>query len=447
MENFRLNKQIVYAAGMMGWSIMINLIGVMLIFYYLPPDGSGLAVLISQNRWFHIFNILAVILASGRLIDAFYDPFIARMSDKSKNKRGRRIPFMLYSVLPSAVFCILVFYPPVQGISHSNAIWLLITLTLFFIATTTYAIPYNAMLPEIARTAQDKVRLSTFQQVGFVSGIVIAAQTNVIADVFGSVFHLHDRTVSVRYAVIFLSVTGGIAMLLPALVIDEKKYCNSTPSSTPLLASLKESFSNRNFIFFIVACFSYYMAINLISNGLLYFAKVLANLSANEGGILMIFMVVLSVAFYPAVNLSVKKLGEKKIFVISLFMLAFAFFGIPLIGKLHIPPRIMLYSSVALSAFPVASLGILPNALLAGLIDDEVRRTGDNKEGMFFAVNFFSIKLGQTAGLSLFAMLTIYGKDPGNDLGLRLTGVAGAVLCIIAGITFAGFRQRANIYD
>ena len=140
----------------MGWSIMINLIGVLLVYFYLPPNGSGLHNLVSQRTFLGIFNIMAIILAAGRLVDAFYDPFIARMSDKSKNKRGRRIPFMFFSIIPSVVFCILVFFPPVKGISHLNALWLILPLTLFFTATTTYAIPYTAMLPEIAKTTAEK---------------------------------------------------------------------------------------------------------------------------------------------------------------------------------------------------------------------------------------------------------------------------------------------------
>lgn len=429
---------------MAGWSIMINLIGVMLIYYYLPPAGSGLHVLVSQSTWFHIFNILAIILASGRFVDAFYDPFIARMSDKSSGSRGRRTPFMLYSVLPSVIFCIFVFYPPVHTAAKANEVWLLISLTLFFMATTTYAIPYNAMLPEIAKTRKEKVRLSSFQQAGFVVGIIIAAQTNAIADVMRAVFHQNERMASVQYAVIFLAILGGTAMILPALAINEKRYCTALPSATPLWSALRKSFTNRNFIFFIVACFSYYMAINLISNGLLYFARVLAGLSANEGGLLMLLMVVVSLAFYPLVIYSVKMAGEKRIFVVSLFLLAFAFFVVPMVGKILVSPRLLLYLSVLLAAFPVASLGILPNAMLAGIIDDEVEKTGDNKEGMFFAVNFFAIKLGQTAGLALFAMLTIYGKDPGNDAGLRLTAIAGSLFCIIAAFIFTGFREKAH---
>src|SRR5476649_2585791 len=91
-----LNKQIAYACGMIGWSIMSNIIIVMLPYFYLPPSGSGLAPFVPQLLLFGVLNIMSVIAASGRLVDAVFDPFIASLSDKSNNKNGRRIPFMKF---------------------------------------------------------------------------------------------------------------------------------------------------------------------------------------------------------------------------------------------------------------------------------------------------------------------------------------------------------------
>ena len=111
MQTLPFKKQLAYAFGMMGWSVMINLISVILVYLYLPPTNSGLPNLITQVAKFGIFNAIAIITASGRLIDAVYDPFIAQFSDSSKNPKGRRIPLMKLAILPSLIFCCLVFYP------------------------------------------------------------------------------------------------------------------------------------------------------------------------------------------------------------------------------------------------------------------------------------------------------------------------------------------------
>ena len=107
IQKFPLSKQITYAFGMMGWSIMINLISVILVYLYIPPTTSGLPNLITQVAIFGIFNVIAIVTASGRLIDAVYDPFIAQFSDQSKNPRGRRIPLMKLAIVPSLIFCCL----------------------------------------------------------------------------------------------------------------------------------------------------------------------------------------------------------------------------------------------------------------------------------------------------------------------------------------------------
>ncbi|CAK9253497.1 unnamed protein product [Sphagnum jensenii] len=41
---------------------------------------------------------------------------------------------------------------------------------------------------------------------------------------------------------------------------------------------------------------------------------------------------------------------------------------------------------------------------------------------MYFGMRALFQKLGQTLGIMAFAMLTLYGKDPGHDYGLRLSG-------------------------
>jgi len=437
-----LSKQLAYACGMIGWSIMTNIIIVMLPYFYLPPSNAGLIPLVPQLLVFGVFNIMSLIAASGRFVDALFDPFIASLSDKSENAKGRRIPFMKWAVIPAVVFCSLTFYPPVKGESTTNAIWLTFTLICFFMGATAYIIPYNALLPELAHTGAEKVKLSSLQQVGFVVGIIISALVNNFADLLQHILHTPNRDTAVQYTIFGLCVFAGLVMLVPVMAIDEKKYSRSVPTHLPLLAAIRLTFSSSNFKYYLISDFSYYMALSIISSGLLFFVTVLLRLPESMGGILMGSMVLFSLVFYPLINYLSKRIGKKPIMLFSFGLLSLIFVAIFFLGKLPLSPTAQVYILVLSTSFPLASLGILPNAILAEIAENDAKETGENSEGMFFAVKYLFVKLGQTLGIALFAFLTVYGKDPGHDYGLRLNGICGCVLCILAMVFFSRFREH-----
>jgi len=439
---FPLRKQIAYACGMIGWSIMTNIIIVMLPYFYLPPKGAGLTSFIPQLMLFGVLNIMSVIAASGRFIDAVFDPFIASLSDKSHNPKGRRIPFMKWAILPAVIFCCLTFYPLTKTESTNNALWLSFTLICFFMSFTTYVIPYNALLPEVTQTAAEKVKLSSFQQVGFVLGMIIAGLVNNYADLVQRFLGVHNRDSAVQYTIWGLCVFAGIVMAIPVLFINEKKYSSSKPSHLPLLPAIRKTFSNRNFKYYLISDFSFYMALSIISSGLLYFVTVLLKLPESEGGPLLGVMVVASLMFYPLINYLSKKIGKKPLVLFSFGLLSLVFVAIYFLGKLPISANVQVYVLLLGASFPLAALGILPNAILAEIAQDDAIKTKENREGMFFAVKYLFVKLGQTLGIALFAFLTVYGKDPGHDRGLRLNGICGFILCLLALLFFTGFKER-----
>jgi len=438
---FPLRKQIAYACGMIGWSIMTNIIIVMLPYFYLPPNNAGLKPLIPQLMLFGVLNIMSVIAASGRFVDAVFDPFIASLSDKSENPRGRRIPFMKWAILPAVLFCCLTFCPLTKTESTHNAIWLTFTLICFFMSVTSYIIPYNALLPEVTDTAAEKVKLSSFQQVGFVLGMVIAGLVNNYADLVQRYFAVQSRDSAVQYTIWGLCVFAGLVMLVPVLFINEKKYSSSKPSHLPLLPAIRKTFSNRNFKYYLISDFSFYMALSIISSGLLFFVTVLLRLPESEGGLLMGVMVIASLMFYPLINYLSRRIGKKPIVLFSFGLLSLVFIAIYFLGRFPISANAQIYLLLISASFPLASLGILPNAILAEIAQDDAIKTKENREGMFFAVKYLFVKLGQTLGIALFALLTVYGKDPGNDYGLRLNGICGFVLCLLAVIFFSRFHE------
>lgn len=433
--------QIAYAFGMMGWSIMINLISVILVYLYLPPTSSGLPNLITQVTIFGLFNAIAIITAGGRFVDAIYDPFIAHFSDQSKNPKGRRIPIMKLAILPSLLFCFFVFYPLKQEMSNLNIVWLTCMLIGFYVSSTTYIIPYNALLPELAEGSAAKVKLATWQSVGYVFGIGFASNAFNLTDFFQKAFHVSSRISALQMSVLLFAVLAAICMLITVLAIDEKKYCHSVPNAVPMMKALRQTLNNKNFLLFIVADFSYFIAVTIIASGLMYFVKVLLHLEESIGNKLMMVMVLVSFIFYPVVNYVIKKTGKKIIVVFSLLLLSLIFVGVYFLGKIDMESETQIYILIVVAAIPLASLNILPNAILAEIIEKDNHDTGENKEAIYFAVRYFFVKIAQTFGIALFAMLLIYGKDEGNDFGIRLNGLFGFVLCFVAAIIFTRFIE------
>lgn len=426
----------------MGWSILTNTIIVMLPYYYLPPSNAGLKPLVPQLLLFGVVNILSVIAASGRLIDALYDPFVASLSDKSKNPKGRRLPFMKRAALPAAFFCFLTFHPLQKSATIGNAWWLAITMILFFVSATTYIIPYNALLPEMAAKPAEKVRLSSFQQVGFVLGIIVAGLANNFADAVQAGFRITDRETALQMTIGGICAFAAVILYIPVLCIDEKRYAAGKPSPVHIWSAIRKTFANPNFRYYLISDFSYYMALSIISSGLLYFVTVLLGLPESEGGMMMGIMVLTSLVFYPLINWMALRWGKKSIVLFSFGLLSLLFVAIYFLGRFPASPHVQIYALLIGAAFPLASLGILPNAILAEIAQRDAARTGENREGMFFAVKYLFVKLGQTLGIALFAFLTVYGKDPGHDHGLRLNGICGMVLCLVAVVFFSRFKEE-----
>lgn len=434
-------RQLGYALGMLGWSILTNIIGVMLIYFYLPPNNSGLVALVPQTLIFGIFTVLAVIAASGRLVDAITDPLIAYWSDQFRSRWGRRIPFMAVALIPAVVFCIFIFLPFDYAPTRANIWWLCGVQVGFYLFMTAYIIPYNALLPELAPDSESKVKLSTWLSFTFVLGVIISSQTPGLADVIQSGFEMESRQIAMQWAIGAQCILGGLFMLIPIFVINEAVHCKGVPTTLPFWEAFQQIKGNRNFLYFIVADCAYFISLTIISSSLLYILKSLLGLEEYIGGQVMGVLVLVSLLFYPSVVKLARNMGKRKLILYSLWFQGLLLLVIFWMGKVPIAPKLQIFGFAVLAAIPAAFLGILPFAIIAEIAEADAKKTGQQKEAMYFAIRNFSTKLGQTFGITIFAILTIFGKDPGDDFGIRLVGVIGGVICLLAGLIFLRFKE------
>lgn len=173
----------------------------------------------------------------------------------------------------------------------------------------------------------------------------------------------------------------------------------------------------------------------------MYYTKSLLLQEESTGTALMGIMVVVTLIFYPIVNFAEKKYSKKKMMIICFLAMVVVFGCIFNLGKLPFALFMQGVMLMVVFGIPDSFLGILPNTVIADIANADTKQTGQNNEGMYFGMRALFQKFGQTLGIMLFAMLTLYGKDPGNDFGLRLSGIAGALLCGIAAFVYTRYKE------
>jgi GPH family glycoside/pentoside/hexuronide:cation symporter len=441
-ERIPLSKIIAYGFGIFGWSISINIISVMLLYLYLPPNNSGMINLVPQVIVFGIFNIIALVTASGRLLDAVVDPFIAGWSDRSRHPKGRRIPLMAIAIIPMCFFVIMMFFPPYESAANKlNLVWLAVFQLGYYFFFGLYVIPYNALLAELGHYPNGKMHISTAQSVGFILGVVFSSSTPAVGNLLKDVLPAISVLKSNQYAIIILNIVGAICMLVPVIFIEEKRYVKPAIVTESVLESLKTALRNRNFRIFAVADASFYMSVAIITGGLLYYVKAMLMMPEAIGFFLMAVMVLLSLMIYPLVNIVAGKFSKKKMIIGAFSFLVLIFTGIYWLGRYPCSPVMQGVLLMIGFGIPNGFLNILPPTVVADIAEADTMATKQNKEGMYFGMRALFQKFGQTMGIMIFAMLTLYGKDPGHDLGLRLSGIAGAVLCLTAALVYTGYDE------
>ena len=440
MKKLTKGKMWCFAIGQFGWSLLSALITNWLVYFYQPNADSiaeGQTLFIPQGRVvFGIATIIGGIAALGRIFDAVTDPLIANLSDRSKNPRGRRIPFMQKIAIPFALVTALVWMAPVNGVSTVNCIWLLVTLLLFYLFMTTYCTPYNALISELGTTQDTRISISTYISVTFLLGSAIGYAAPYI---WGALIPSFGRVMAIRITFIILSVIGLIALFVPTFTINEKDYVTTVPSNDNAFDSLVKTFKNGDFRVFVGSDVLYFVGLTIFQTGLPFFITALMKLPETMTTILYVGMTLLSFLCYPLVNFLAHRMNKKKLVLIGFIGLSCAYI-ITAISGLMGAGMVFGILVVVVAAFPMAILGILPQAIVADIAQADAMTTGENREGMFFAARTFAFKMGQSVSMLLFTAFASISPETG--FGYRIAAIVAAVICLAGAVVLSRYDEK-----
>ena len=335
----------------------------------------------------------------ARLFDAFTDPLIGYLSDRTNTRWGRRRVWMVAAV-PFMMVAIYKLFFPVPPV---DANYLLIWMCVLWLGWTMLLIPYYAWAAELSPDYNERSVITGWRTWLGMFANVLSKLVPVAALVLFAYGGTREVLVLIgSMMLVLLPVTVGVTVWK----VPETR--NFTPSRMPIVKGLRLMWANGPFKILVTAFFINYTGTALSTAAVLFFIR--GVLGEEEAGIVMLLTYygtnLCSIPFWVWIS---AKIGKHRAWIAGLLM----FWVSPLYMLLGPGDFYWMLPITAITGFAGGSGWVLPNSMKADVIDLDTLKSGENRAAWFFAVWSLAIKIALSVGpwLALTA-LALVGFDP-----------------------------------
>lgn len=378
--------KLAFGAGDLGPAIAANILVFFLMVFFTNVAGlpAGLA---------------GSILMIGKISDAINDPIVGVLSDRTKSRWGRRYPWMIFGAIPFGLLFFCQWLIPPLGQWGLFAYYVAIGV-LFNLAYTTVNLPYTALTPELTQDYNERTSLNSFRfafSIGGSIGSLILAQL-----IFANVEDPHQRYLLLGGLCATIAVLPiywcffGTRHRLAAMTQDHPGMEQAV--SLPILEQLKIVGSNRPFLLVIGIYLCSWLAVQVTASIIPYFVVNCMKLEESE---------------FPKVAIVVQGTALVMLFVWSKVSDLFGkravyFMGVGLwiiaqAGLFFLQPEqvTLMYVLATIAGFGVSTAYLIPWSMVPDTIDLDELKTGQRREGIFYAFMVLLQKIGLAVGLFL----------------------------------------------
>ena len=324
--------------------------------------------------------------AIPRVWDAFTDPLVGNLSDNTRSRFGRRIPYVLIGGLLVGITFAMLWMPPAGWGQKAVYAYFLIMLLVFYTAITVFMVPHGALGLEMSNDYHERTRV--FAYASFIG--------NVAAIVSPWLYYIANRPIfksdveGIKWVGIAIGLIFFLSAMVCAFVCKESKLEQAEKQKkVKFWESVKITCKNHTFIMmvviFVLVIVGFQLVMGFNSFIMIYYifsgSKDLASKWMGWNG--TIWAVVAIIGIFPMTWLS-SHLGKRRTVMVALIVMT--------IGNLL---KIVCYSReypwltfipTAMLSFGMVIVFTLVNAMNADICDEDELVTGKRREGSYYAV-------------------------------------------------------------
>jgi len=372
--------KVIWGIAALGTSIISGIYGALLPIFY--QDYLGLAA-----RWITLASLIYAIW------NAINDPLFGYITDSTRSRHGRRIPYMRYTAPFLALTFILVWLAPPKAGQTALFFWMLITMLLYDTCYTIIGLVYSALLPEVSESDSERndlqISSSLFGLLGTLLGFIIPDLFRPKAGTSPSFFPL-------QVSMVVVAIVAMLLIIATTLKVKERPEFTRVDDPIPLREAIRFTFTSRSFLILVAANFMSILMQSLLLGAIFYLADYVLQMNT---------MILLACLFIPLIiGVPATRYIRQRLGVVGAqqFLLVIAGIGLVLVAFVPAP---VIPVCMALAGFGLSGPQTLSNVLFAQVADEDELRSGVRREGAFFGVNALITKPAQSIALALFPII------------------------------------------
>lgn len=377
-------------------------------------------------------------IAIGRLWDAINDPLFGIFSDRIESRWGRRRVLLLFGAVPLGISFMLMWLIP-DSSQAGLVVYYTLTFILFDTCYTAVHVGYNALTPEVTKDYDERSSLNGYRMVFGLTGSLGAI---ILATLLG------DFVNSSEQLFFYIGIGLGVFNMIPPLIVfvitkNYRTHLQKKPLS--LSASISQTIKNRSFQMVVGLYLFSWTAASIMAAALVYFANYYL-LIPEQANYFVLVAQGSAILFIPIVVFMAQRLDKRRTFMLNGLV-----WTVLLLLLFSVQPAqsILVYVLAGLAGLGIATVYVIPWAMIPDIIEDDEVRTGQRREGAYYALVSFFQKLGTGAALWIMGQVFEYAGyiNPVGDLlpvqpentvlAIRLFMSIVPALLLLVAITFA----------
>ncbi|MHA1793391.1 MAG: MFS transporter [Promethearchaeota archaeon] len=379
IRKYSTREKVIWGMAGFGMNLISGVYGALLQYFYQTYLGVS-SFLIGIAAWLYaIWN-------------AVNDPIFGFISDSTKNKNGRRIPYMRFTAPFLGLTFILVWLVPTNLPEIGLFWWMLVTMLLYDTAYTIIGLVYSALLPELTESDLERGELqkysSIFSLLGMILGFILPDLVRPKTG-FTSLGTLY-------VGIVAIGISGAACVFLTSFYIKERPEFTIVDKPLNLKESFKFTMTSKSFIILVSANFMSILVQAIVIGSIYYLADYVIQTSTIYL-LAMVFIGLIVGVFFA--NSVAARFG-----VVNANRVLLTVSGIPLI-LLAFVPDIYVLPLLIFAGFGLSGPLVLTNVLFAQVADEDEIKSGVRREAAFFGINALITKPAQSLALFLGSFL------------------------------------------